>query len=103
MASGRCAPPSRRSRAADGRYLLYLLARVHDSGKIDRVVGKLRGVQVLHKAGWIGVARHDNGIVFWPGGALLVTVMTYRPAGAGPSSDVLAGRIAEAGLRRFRG
>ena len=49
------------------------------SGKIDRFVGRLPGVHVLHKAGWINDARHDNGIVLWPGGAILVTVMTYRP------------------------
>ena len=64
---------------SDARYLLYLLAHVRDPGKIDREVGKLAGVRVLHKAGWINVARHDNGIVLWPGGALVVTVMTYRP------------------------
>ncbi len=64
---------------ADARYLLYLLAHVRDPGKIDREVGKLAGVRVLHKAGWINVARHDNGIVLWQGGALVVTVMTYRP------------------------
>ena len=56
--------------AADGRYLLYLLAHVRDPGKIDREVGRLPGVRVLHKAGWINVARHDNGIVLWPGGAV---------------------------------
>ena len=89
--------------AADGRYLLYLLAHVRDPGKIDREVGRLPGVRVLHKAGWIDVARHDNGIVLWPGGAVVVTVMTYRPAGAGVASDVLAGRVAAAALRRFRG
>ena len=55
--------------AADGRYLLYLLAHVRDPGKLDREVGRLPGVRVLHKAGWINVARHDNGIVLWPGGA----------------------------------
>ena len=33
-----------------------------------------------------------TGIVLWPGGALLVTVMTYRASGAGVASDVLAGR-----------
>ena len=52
---------------ADARYLLYLLAHVRDPGKIDREVGKLAGVRVLHKAGWINVARHDNGIVLWHG------------------------------------
>jgi hypothetical protein len=89
--------------AADARYLLYLLARVRDPGKLDREVGGLPGVLVLHKAGWIDGARHDNGIVLWPGGALVVTVMTYRAAGAGSSSDALAGRVAAAALRRFRG
>ena len=38
---------------ADARYLLYLLAHVRDPGKIDRAVGRLPGVRVLHKAGWI--------------------------------------------------
>jgi hypothetical protein len=66
-------------------------------------VGRLPGVRLLHKAGWIDVARHDNGIVLWPGGALVVTVMTYRSAGAGTASDVLAGKVAAAALRRFRG
>ena len=88
---------------SDARYLLYLLARVRDPGKIDREVGRLPGVAVLHKAGWVNAARHDNGIVLWPGGALVVTVMTYRPSGAGVSSDVLAGRVAAVALRRFRG
>jgi beta-lactamase class A len=89
--------------AADARYLLYLLARVRDPGKLDREVGRFPGVRVLHKAGWINSARHDNGIVLWPGGALVVTVMTFRAAGAGNSSDVLAGKAAAAALRRFRG
>ena len=96
--AARSAPPSRASRAADARYLLYLLAHVRDPGKLDREVGRLPGVRVLHKAGWINVARHDNGIVLWPGGALVVTVMTYRAAGAGAASDVLAGRVAAAAL-----
>jgi beta-lactamase class A len=89
--------------AADARYLLYLLAQVRDPGKLDREVGRLPGVRVLHKAGWINDARHDNGIVLWPGGALVVSVMTYRAAGVGSSSDVLAGRVAAAALHRFRG
>lgn len=88
--------------AADARYLLYLLAHVRDPGKLDREVGQLPGVQVLHKAGWVNEARHDNGLVLWPGGALVVTVMTYRAAGAGSSSDVLASRVAAAALRHFR-
>ena len=89
--------------AADGRYLLYLLAHVRDSGKLDREVGRLSGVRVLHKAGWIASARHDNGIILWRGGAIVVTVMTFRPAGAGTSADVLAGEVAASALRRFRG
>jgi hypothetical protein len=89
--------------SADARYLLYLLAHVRDPGKLDREVGHLPGVRVLHKAGWINTARHDNGIVLWPGGALVVTVMTYRAAGAGSPSDVLAGKAAAVALRRFRG
>jgi beta-lactamase class A len=89
--------------ASDARYLLYLLAHVRDPGKLDREVQRIPGVRVLHKAGWIDSARHDNGIVLWRGGAFVVAVMTHRPAGAGVSSDVLAGRVAAAALRRFRG
>ena len=89
--------------ATDARYLLYLLARVRDPGKLDREVTRVPGVRVLHKAGWINDARHDNGIVLWRGGAYVVSVMTYRSAGVGISSDVLAGRVASAALRRFRG
>jgi beta-lactamase class A len=89
--------------STDARYLLFLLAHVRDPGKLDREVGRIPGVRVLHKAGWINDARHDNGIVLWRGGAYVVTVMTYRSAGVGLSSDVLAGRVASAALRRFRG
>jgi beta-lactamase class A len=88
---------------SDARYLLYLLSHVQDPGKLDRFVGGIGGVRVLHKAGWINDARHDNGIVLWPGGAFIATVMTYRASGAGVSSDVLAGNVAAAALRRFRG
>ena len=88
---------------SDARYLLYLLARVQHGSKLGRQVGRLPGVVVAHKAGWIDSARHDAGLVFWPGGVFVVAVMTYRPAGAGRSSDVLAGSVAAAALARLRG
>jgi hypothetical protein len=75
---------------------------VRDSPKLDRFVGSQRGVAVLHKAGWIAAARHDSGLVFWPGGVFVVSVMTWRGSGAGTSSDVMAGRCAEVALARFR-
>ncbi len=87
----------------DARYLLYVLAHVRDPGKLDRELGESPGVRVLHKAGWINAARHDNGLVFWRGGVFVVTVMTYRAGGAGESSDVLAGRVARIALARFAG
>lgn len=87
--------------AADARYLLYVLAHVQDAGKIDRYIGSRSDVAVLHKAGWIVHARHDSGLVFWRDGALVVTVMTWNPVAAGTASDVLAGRVAQAALRRF--
>ena len=88
--------------AGDARHVLYLLSRVRDGGKLDRDVARTPGVQVLHKAGWISVVRHDNGLVFWRGGVFLATVLTYRPGGVGVASDVLAGRIAAVALARFR-
>jgi hypothetical protein len=86
---------------ADARYLLYTLAHVRDPGKIDRYIGDDPGVSVLHKAGWILHARHDSALVFWRGGAFVVTVMTWNWGEAGASSDILAGKVARAALRRF--
>jgi hypothetical protein len=88
---------------AEARYLLFELGRVHDPYKLGREVGRLPSVTVLHKAGWIDAARHDAGLVFWRGGVYAAAVMTWAPAGAGVASDVLAGRVARAGLDRFRG
>jgi beta-lactamase class A len=88
--------------AADGRHLLWLLAHVRDTSKLDRFVGKDRDVAVLHKAGWINAARHDAGLVFWRGGVFVASVMTWRRNGVGTSSDVFAGRCAQVALARFR-
>ena len=88
---------------AEARYLLYLLARVRDRGKLDRFVGRRGGVAVLHKAGWVDPARHDAGLVVWHGGIFVAAVMTHRAAGAGIRSDVLAGQVAKTAFARFRG
>jgi len=87
---------------ADGRYLLWILAHVDDTPKLDRVVGERPGVAVLHKAGWISTARHDTGLVFWRGGVFVVGVMTWNAGGTGHSSDQLAGRVGAIALARFR-
>ena len=88
---------------AESRYLLYVLARVDDRGKLARTVGARPGVVVMHKAGWIDAARHDAGLIVWRGGILVAAAMTYRPSGTGVREDVFAGRVAAAALRRFRG
>ena len=88
---------------AEARYLLYVLAHVRDRGKLGRFVERRPGTIVLHKAGWIDPARHDAGLVVWHGGIFVAAVLTYDGAGAGTRSDVLAGRVAQAALRRFRG
>jgi hypothetical protein len=87
--------------ASDARFLLFTLAHVLDPGKLDRYVGAKPGVSVLHKAGWISVARHDSGLVYWHGGGFVAVVMTYNSAGVGASSDVLAGEIARTALQHF--
>jgi beta-lactamase class A len=88
--------------AADGRYLLWLLAHVRDAPKLDRVRRASPGVVVAHKAGWVDDARHDAGLVFWRGGVFVAGVMTWSSGGVGRSADVLAGRVATAALARFR-
>lgn len=85
---------------SEARYLLYLLLHVPDRGKLGRYLPL--GTALAHKAGWVTTSRSDNGIVFWPGGALVATVMTYSPGGVGTGADVLAGRVAQAALARFR-
>jgi beta-lactamase family protein len=87
--------------ASDARFMLWTLAHVQDPGKLDRYVGSEAGVSVLHKAGWISVARHDSGLVYWHDGGFVAVVMTYRSTGVGSSSDVLAGQIAETALKHF--
>jgi Beta-lactamase enzyme family len=102
LAAGGSGPLIWRFRGAftpsDARHLLYLLAHVREPGRLTRF---LSGAAVLHKAGWITKARHDNGVVYWPGGAFVVTVMTWNGAGVGTRSDVLAGRVARMALNRF--
>jgi beta-lactamase class A len=84
----------------EARWLLWQLAQVEDHGKLDRFLGS--SATVFHKAGWVGTARHDNGLVVWADGIFVAAVMTWRPSGVGTSSDVLAGKVAEAALTRFR-
>lgn len=86
--------------AADARFLLFLLAHAADDGKIDRFI-RGPGVGVTRKAGWIEHARHDSGVVYWPGGAFVVVVMTWSESRVGPSADILAGRVAQVALERF--
>ena len=81
---------------SDARYLLYLLAHVPDRGKLGRFIGG-GPYALLHKAGWISYARHDAGLVYWPGGVFVAVVMTYG-SGVGVGSDVLAGRVASSTL-----
>jgi hypothetical protein len=87
--------------ASDARFFLWTLAHVLDPGKLDRYVGDKPGVSVLHKAGWISVARHDSGLVYWQEGGFVAVVMTYSSAGVGASSDVLAGEIARTAFKHF--
>jgi beta-lactamase class A len=81
----------------DARALLWTLAQSNDHGKLDRYLR--RDAVVPHKGGWISDARHDAGLVYTPNGVLVVAVMTWTRGLAGPSSDVLAGKIAAASVR----
>jgi hypothetical protein len=83
---------------SDARYLLYTLAHVADRGKLGRFLGG--SVLLAHKAGWIVQARHDAGLVYWPGGVFVAVVMTYGRS-VGVASDLLAGRVARTALAVF--
>jgi beta-lactamase class A len=82
---------------SEARYLLWLLAQVTDRGKLDRFFGT--NPVVMHKAGWLTGARHDNGIVAYEGGVFVASVMTWRVTEA----DELAGRVALSAFARFAG
>ena len=86
--------------ASDARYLLYLLSRVGDRGKLGRFLGG-GPFALVHKAGWITYARHDAGLVYWPGGVVVAVVMTTG-SGVGTASDALAGNAARLVLARLR-
>ena len=99
-AGGRGGLPSLGVSASEARYLLWVLAHVTDGGKLGRFLAAPSAV--LHKGGWNTTVRHDAGLVFWPGGVFVAAVMTWNSAGVGSSSDVLAGRVADAAFKRFR-
>jgi hypothetical protein len=86
--------------SSDARFLLWTLAHVRDPGKLDRYLDK-PGVSVLHKAGWISVARNDSGLVYWSKSGFVAAVMTYRSGGVGVSSDILAGKVAQTAFDHF--
>ncbi|MEJ7568379.1 MAG: serine hydrolase [Gaiellaceae bacterium] len=88
---------------SEARHLLWLLEYVGDRGtKLDRYKAPNAWFSVLHKAGWLPTARHDNGIVYWRGGAFVAAVMTWNSNGVGSSADILAGRVALESFKRFR-
>ncbi|HEU0246480.1 MAG TPA: serine hydrolase [Gaiellaceae bacterium] len=99
---GRLRTAQRGLTPADARYLLWLLAQVRDTPKLDTSLRGERGIAVLHKAGWISTARHDTGLVFWSGGVFVAGVMTWRPYDMGVSADRLAGKVARITLERLR-
>ncbi len=72
---------------AEARYLLYVLSRVGDRGKLARRLGEAPGLVVMHKAGWVDAARHDAGLIAWRGGIVVAVAMTHRASGAGVRSS----------------
>jgi beta-lactamase class A len=80
---------------SEARYLLWVLAQVPDRGKLGRFLAP--SAALLHKAGWLPGARHDNGVVAFAGGAFVATVLTWQTA----SADELAGRVAAQAYERF--
>jgi beta-lactamase class A len=99
---GRLRTAQRGLTPADARYLLWLVAHVRDTPKLDTSLRGERDVAVLHKAGWISTARHDTGLVFWSGGVFVAGVMAWRPYDLGVSADRFAGRVARITLDRLR-
>ena len=68
------------------------------AAKLDRFFDA-SSVGVLHKAGWLPNARHDNGVVAFSAGAFVACVMTWRTR----TADELTGRVALTAFQRFAG
>lgn len=100
-AAGRGALPQLGVTPSEARHLLWLLAHVGDGGKLGRFLGG--SATLLHKAGWLATARHDNGLVVWDGGVFVASVLTWSPGGTGSASDLLAGSVARSAHDVFRG
>jgi Beta-lactamase enzyme family len=102
MAADGRGPLARRFRGsfvpADARFLLYLIAHARPNWLGRYLPGT---TATLHKPGWITKARHDGGLVYWPGGAFVAVVLTWNGGGVGSASDLLAGRVARAAFARF--
>ena len=99
-ANGRGPLPALGVTASEARHLLWLLAHVGDRGKLGRYLDG--STSLLHKAGWLDTARHDNGVVVWRGGIFVVAVLTWNRSGVGSAADILAGRVARTALDVFR-
>ena len=78
---------------------MYLLAQSADPGGLSE---RTNGATVVHKAGWIGTARHDAGIVYTSRGPVVIAVMTWNPAGVGSASDALTAQLARTTLGYLR-
>ncbi|HWN22271.1 MAG TPA: serine hydrolase [Gaiellaceae bacterium] len=99
-AAGRGPLPQLGVTRAEARHLLWLLAHVGDGAKLGRFLGS--SATLLHKAGWLATARHDNGLVVWNGGVFVAAVLTWKAGGVGPAADVLAGRVTQTARDVFR-
>ncbi len=99
-AAGRGPLPRLGVTRSEARHLLWLLAQVGDGAKLGRFLGS--SATLLHKAGWLATARHDNGLVVWDGGVFVAAVLTWHAGGAGTAADVLAGSVAFKARDAFR-
>ncbi|MEW6582709.1 MAG: serine hydrolase, partial [Actinomycetota bacterium] len=82
--------------------LLPRLLSVRDTTKI--VAGLPRGMPVAHKTGYTTQVKHDAGIVYLPGGPVVVVAMTWSRSGVGDATgDRFIARVADAARRRLAG
>lgn len=88
------------SRLSAGREVLGRLMNTADGSKL--VAGLHPGVLTAHKSGYTDQVKHDSGIVYLPGGPIVVVAMSWSRAGvADASGNRFIADVTRAAVRRL--
>lgn len=83
--------------------MVDMMRRQFYSSRLPQRLGQSPGVSIAHKTGdWPPYAGNDVGIIFYPGGPLIVAVFTNQNTGDFFELEATEGRIAERLVRDWK-